>query len=234
MPRGTGPEIHTWCYPGKPVLPADLEKYSSWLDTIELKRAQDLVQPMDRDHFISSHLFLRKVLSLYMGTLPADIVFSRQPSGKPFISSPSGHDLFFSMSRSGSAAAVGVSGSLEVGVDLERIDELMPWKDMASSHFPPGEAEMIAGAPDPLKTFYRYWTLREAALKYLGTGLSISSDKVRLTCAGDGRETFSTITFASVGFSDILTGVSILKDDLMLSLVFKRDRGVNAPEIFFM
>jgi len=137
------------------------------------------------------------------------------------------------MSRSKGAVAVAVSNSIDMGIDLERIHEGMPWKDMASSHFPPGEAEMIADNSDPLKTFYRHWTLREAALKYLGTGLSIPPEKVKVSIPQEGGETFSTITFSSVGFSDILTGVSILEDDLMLSLVFKADREGQLPELDF-
>ena len=233
IPRVKGQEIHIWYYTGKSILRAEIEKYSYWLDESENKRVQTRVRPLDRDEFISSHLFLRKVLSLYTGISPGDIVFPHHPSGKPFMLLPTEKHFFFSMSRSAGAIAVGVSRSIEMGIDLERIDEDMPWKEMASSHFPPGEAEIFKSHSDPLETFYRYWTLREAALKYLGTGLSVSPEKVKVSIPQEGGETFSIITFSSVGFSDILTGVSVTENDFVLSLVFKAERGAQYPELEF-
>ena len=58
-----------------------------------------------------------------------------------------------------------------VGIDAEKRVPI-EWRDIAGS-FSPTEREMLDNADDPLRCFYRIWTIREAFAKEEGTGLSL-------------------------------------------------------------
>jgi 4'-phosphopantetheinyl transferase len=71
-------------------------------------------------------------------------------------------------------AALAVSESIQVGVDLEKIGDF-DHLDISEHYFTPREHAAISGAGTQQATvFYRTWTLKEAILKAIGDGLSTS------------------------------------------------------------
>ena len=86
--------------------------------------------------------------------------------GKPaFVNIP----LCFSLSHSGNYAACAVS-DLPVGIDIEHA---VICKDaVAKRFFSQHEQEIIISAKDKDKAFAKLWTVKESALKFLGSGLS--------------------------------------------------------------
>jgi 4'-phosphopantetheinyl transferase len=58
-----------------------------------------------------------------------------------------------------------------IGVDVEQMLPI-PLSDF-ESHFTREEFLHMQEAPNPLLTFYTYWTQKEAVLKAMGTGLSV-------------------------------------------------------------
>ncbi|HKO39194.1 MAG TPA: hypothetical protein VJU14_12580 [Solirubrobacterales bacterium] len=89
---------------------------------------------------------LRRVLAVYLREQPQEIELTRGKHGKPRLAADSAR-LEFNLSHSGDLALVAVSGTLEVGIDVERM------------------------RPRREEAFYWRWACREARLKCLGIGL---------------------------------------------------------------
>lgn len=101
---------------------------------------------------------------------------------KPRLISPQG--VFFNLSHSGEWTVIALSDS-EVGVDIQQIKRV----DMrlAKRFFSEKECAQLADAGDgATELFYRLWTVKEAYLKALGTGLNrpLNSFSVRVTVGG--------------------------------------------------
>ena len=94
-------------------------------------------------------------------------VFEYNEHGKPSIV---GHpDIFFNLSHCKEAAVCVVSDQ-PVGVDVESIRE---YKD-GLVHYSMNEEEIqqIESSEHPDRVFIRLWTMKEASLKLIGTGIS--------------------------------------------------------------
>lgn len=101
---------------------------------------------------------------------------------KPRLLSPKG--VFFNLSHSGEWTVIAISDN-EVGVDIQQVKPL----DMrlAKRFFAQDEWRQIEEAGDgATELFYRFWTVKEAYLKALGTGLNrpLNSFSVRLNSGG--------------------------------------------------
>lgn len=101
---------------------------------------------------------------------------------KPRLTSPKG--VYFNLSHSHGWTVLALSDR-EVGVDIERIKPV----DMrlAKRFFADGEWAQIEAAGDGAEAlFYRFWTVKEAYLKALGTGLNrpLNSFTVHFTAGG--------------------------------------------------
>ena len=80
--------------------------------------------------------------------------------------------------------AVGVGQ--QIGIDLECVRPLPDLDRLVSQCLSPAEVRALDAAEllDPLDSFYRYWTCKEACLKGLGIGLDRRLDSVRICAAG--------------------------------------------------
>lgn len=97
-----------------------------------------------------------------------------QSSGKPFVNS----GLYFNMSHNGRFLACGV-GEVELGLDVEEMKEI-DW-EIFRSYFSSTEWDLIQKAERPLAQFYQYWTVKEAILKLIGTGLPDDLDAFHIS-----------------------------------------------------
>ena len=94
-------------------------------------------------------------------------VFEYGEHGKPSIV---GHpDIFFNLSHCKEAAACVVSDR-PVGIDVESIREYK--ESLARYTMSDTEQEQILSAEHPDVAFIRLWTMKEATLKLIGTGIS--------------------------------------------------------------
>ncbi|HXE63874.1 MAG TPA: hypothetical protein VN519_10065 [Bryobacteraceae bacterium] len=116
----------------------------------------------DRVRWIRAHSALRLILAKSVGAAPLELRFSLGPHGKPALMGAGG--LEFSLSHSGSWAAVAVARNVPVGVDIERIRENV---DMAALLRRLGEISV----PETSQELYRAWTRREATSKAAGGAL---------------------------------------------------------------
>ena len=62
----------------------------------------------------------------------------------------------------------------DVGVDIERINQTANWKLIADAFFPQEEAVWLDSLPPDARAtnFFRLWTVKEAIVKALGSGLT--------------------------------------------------------------
>ena len=145
--------------------------------------SQDELERFDRtdskpkhERKIAGRAQLRKILSLYTSTDPSEISFEYGQNQKPLL--PKHSDLSFNLSHSGNMGLVAVTYSRRVGIDLEHLEAERPFSKIAERFLTKSENDFINGYPeeDRSRAFYRIWTLNEAYLKALGTGLSVSSN----------------------------------------------------------
>ena len=121
-------------------------------------------------------------LALKACGIEGEVVVENGLWDKPRLVSPQG--VHFNLSHSGGWTVVALSDN-EVGVDIQQVKPL----DMrlAKRFFTENEWRQIEGAGDgAAELFYRLWTVKEAYLKALGTGLNrpLNSFTVRLTAGG--------------------------------------------------
>lgn len=84
----------------------------------------------------------------------------------------------FSISHSGGIVLCAISADAQVGADIEKIEKLdtIDFRDM----FTGTEWDIIQSSPDPMVTFYEYWTKKEAVIKANGKGWHIDPTTVQL------------------------------------------------------
>lgn len=138
---------------------------------------------MAKKRLLSSS-FLQYGLSHTLGILPEKLSYQYGKFGKPSLSEASrkyireqkgdsAGDMEFNLSHSGKYAVLAISDAA-VGIDVER--EKKNRLAVAKRCFCEKEYESIVGAEsyqEQNKRFLEYWTMKEAYVKYVGTGLII-------------------------------------------------------------
>ena len=155
---------------------ADLAVDLGLLGERERARLERLRIDAKREQFAAGQNALRRVLARYIDRPPADIQFSYGDHGKPYLAElAAGQTLGFNLSHSHELALIGVAPGAELGVDVEHARAERPFERLARRFFVPEEGEVVLSRPPAewREAFYRTWTLKEAYLKAIGTGLSL-------------------------------------------------------------
>jgi 4'-phosphopantetheinyl transferase len=162
--------IHVWAI----QLAGDADAYLPQLSAAELAKAERYRFIDHRRRYAIAHGALRVILAGYVGGDAKALEFRYGPRGKPYLD---GGKVHFNLSHSSHLALLAVAGA-ELGVDLERLRHLESRRDIARRHFSASEfLGLEAVAPDEqLAAFYRVWTRKEAYIKAVGAGLSLSLD----------------------------------------------------------
>ncbi len=124
---------------------------------------------------VLAYLLLKQGLRELYG-ITDNPIFEYNEHGKPAII---GHpEIFFNLSHCKEAVVCAISNR-PIGIDVESIRE---YKECLV-HYTMNEAEIkeIEAASNPAAAFIRLWTMKEAALKLIGTGIS-DNLKTVLTC----------------------------------------------------
>ena len=125
---------------------------------------------------LARRFYLRVLLGAYLGLPGKEVALIRKGRGKPVLDeSRHGADLHFSLAKSGGRLLIGISGSAEVGVDLE-LEHRKP-RDatvLAARFFTSAEAGAISEADASLRdaAFMRTWACKEAVAKASGHGIA--------------------------------------------------------------
>lgn len=128
-------------------------------------------------------------------TLPA---VGRHPKGKPHF--PQRPDLHFNLSHSGPYALCALS-SEEVGVDIECLRPRRP--GLAGRALSPEELDWYRTRGERWEDFYTLWTLKEARVKCVGTGLTWPPSTIAVPLLEPGQwGTLDGLTFTAYGHKD--------------------------------
>lgn len=148
------------------------DRLASCLSSEETARAASFANARLRNCWVMARAGMRSILGSRLGVPPETISFSLGTHGKPYLVNTD-HPCFFNLSHSEGMAVLAV-GEVPVGVDIEHIGPLH--EGVAEAFFSADESRALAAMPreDRVHAFYRCWTAKEALLKALGVGLSLS------------------------------------------------------------
>ncbi len=117
---------------------------------------------------------------------------------KPYLASH--NNLFFSLSHSGVYSACAFYDK-EIGIDIQKVKDVTDAviKKVATNK----EYALLSNLDEKViaEEFTRLWTVKESYLKFLGTGLSVSPQKIEVTFS-DGITLFCDGTLADVVFEE--------------------------------
>ena len=138
----------------------------------ERTRAARFHVPTDRARFVAARGSLRARLAQYLGVDPRQVPLTYTPEGKPILAGTQA--LHFNLSHSDALALLAVSPRRAVGVDVERLRTDFEPEPLAKRFFAPSECEALDRVPpgERHRAFLRLWTLKEAYLKAVGSGLN--------------------------------------------------------------
>jgi 4'-phosphopantetheinyl transferase len=139
---------------------------TQFLTPAELALCDRCRLPHVRQHKIVARARLRQILSGYLDRSPREIEISTGLQGKPQVAG-----LEFNLSHSGDLVVYAVSDR-SVGIDIERIRS-MDLSGIIQRFFAPNEfaAWQKLAPSEQSAAFFRTWTVKEAYLKAIGTGL---------------------------------------------------------------
>ncbi|MCW8929907.1 MAG: 4'-phosphopantetheinyl transferase superfamily protein [Gammaproteobacteria bacterium] len=149
----------------------------------EKNRAERFKFDIHRNRFIASHGFVRTVLAKYLNCETSDIDFLKGEQGKPYLSISNSGNLQFNLSHTQDVAILAVTKDVAVGVDIEHNDRKTDWKGICKRFFtePEQEALFSLNTEQQANAFFDLWTRKEAYMKVLGTGLSLSPTEFTLS-----------------------------------------------------
>jgi len=157
------------------------------LSAAEVQRSSRFRNEADRDHFIQRRAFRRYCAALAIDSQEplASFEFSETGKGRPFLVGFPALSFSFSSCRQGFLGAW--SSSHHIGVDIEDIGRQVDFASLACQYFSATEASLVTGMQgrEQNSTFYRYWTLKEAALKCIGEGLPFGLDAFEFELSPD-------------------------------------------------
>jgi 4'-phosphopantetheinyl transferase len=141
----------------------------------ELERASRFYFEKDRQLFIAAHALLRFSLSAAAGGDPW-LSFRVEEHGKPELDPPWGDPpLRFNLSHTNGLAACALSRGHAVGVDVAEVNRRIDFEAITKNFFATEEQQLVARSvsSERPEVFYRLWTLKEAIIKGIGSGLTL-------------------------------------------------------------
>jgi 4'-phosphopantetheinyl transferase len=176
-------DVHVWCV-RLDDLSTLMSSVARYLSADEQTRAGRFVFRPDRDRYIASRGVLRAILGRYLSQDPSHLLFSYNSYGKPQIdSSREASAIRFNVSHSQALALYAVARTREVGIDIECITRDVPYEDIVEQFFSSAEKDIFRRLPkdDQREWFFACWTIKEAYVKAVGTGLVEPLDRIEVT-----------------------------------------------------
>jgi 4'-phosphopantetheinyl transferase len=158
------------------------------LDDGERAQADRFRFDVHRRRFTIGRAYQRLILGAYLLREPTTIRYTYSPNGKPYIAEqPLLSSVSFNFSNSSDLALLAIVRKQEIGIDIERIDEIADLERLASHFFSRREADKLLTLPHELQlaAFFRCWTRKEAYLKAVGHGLSMPLDSFDVSLTPD-------------------------------------------------
>ncbi len=173
-----------WCsVEGTTILHVDLapspereERAVALLDDAERVRWNRSLSGEARHAFALCRAALRVSLAEHAGCGVDELSFGHLDHGKPFaIAGGRRSSIGFNVSHSGGHGLIAIGGHGDLGVDVEERSPHRDFAELTGRVYGPLERQRLARVSGTarLHLFYRLWTMKEALLKAIGTGLSL-------------------------------------------------------------
>jgi 4'-phosphopantetheinyl transferase len=147
---------------------------SALLSPDEQARGQRYIVPKARRQFVETRGLLRLLLGAYLQKDPRSLDFHYSENGKPCLAKTSGGALLqFNVSHSQDRVLYAVSADHAVGIDLEGVNPLISYQDIAHRICTPQEWTIFNQLPPDQQSqaFFKIWTRKEALVKLGGDRL---------------------------------------------------------------
>ncbi len=145
----------------------------------EKTKANSFLKDKDRENYIFSHIYLRQILSHYFPLLKEEEwEFTLNAYGRPELSLKHKIRFYFNLSHSTKRAYIICSSFPLCGIDVEELTEIEYNPELLEMVLSKEEERKFMKVSNKKKLFFAYWTLKEAHLKALGRGLSLSPKEV--------------------------------------------------------
>jgi 4'-phosphopantetheinyl transferase len=156
------------------TLLAAVPHHAKWLAAGEVERAERYRQLGDSARYRATRVLVRGVLSGILKRLPEELDFVEGAHGRPGLRPELG-PLQFNASRSRSWVGLVVTAGTACGLDVEDVSREADFLAIARAFAPEERALLEEASPEERRRrFFQLWTLKEATLKALGTGLTLS------------------------------------------------------------
>jgi 4'-phosphopantetheinyl transferase len=165
--------VHLWSVATPPEIDPT-PALSALLSPEEHTRWQRYITPAARRQFLESRGLLRLLLGAYLQRDPGRLEFIYSEQGKPALTEASGGALLqFNVSHSQGRVLYAVSAEHSVGIDLEGVNPLIGYRDIAHHICTPQERAVFDRLPpeEQSTAFFKIWTRKEALVK-------LSSDRL--------------------------------------------------------
>ena len=186
------PDLDVW-WVNIPSIDVDqwLQRYSDRLGEQDLERLQQKRLAKGQAQFIFTRLVVRHLLSCYHPqVLSSQWRFLRGENGRPFVD-PRQSPLSFNLTHSDDKLLVVLSQHADPGIDVESWQRQVEVQSIADRYFYPSEAQhlarLVADVAAQREWFFRLWTLKEAAVKATGAGLSKALHKFEFGSEAEGQ-----------------------------------------------
>ncbi len=155
----------------------------SLLDDIEKERCRRFLSDRARREFVLCRAALRAILAERLGCAAAELSFGYLEHGKPYARiAGRSVDTAFNVSHSGRHGLIAVAGGDCVGVDVEERAAQRDLAGIGSFVYGPQEQRLLRTTEggEKVRQFYRLWSMKEALIKALGTGFSLSPSEFEI------------------------------------------------------
>ena len=174
-------DVYIWfCRPEAVRDEEKLTGYKAVLSIQEKQRYHRFRSDSDRHSYLVSHALLRHSLSKHrqskqVGVAAGDWRFSSNAHGKPELIQGAGYPaLRFNLTHTAGLCACVVTLNKACGIDAENVNRSNNLAAVAQRMFAAEELKALRES-SYAHQFYNFWTLREAYVKALGSGLAGSS-----------------------------------------------------------
>ena len=154
----------------------DLKKF---LKEEELEKLDAYKSEVAKINFAVSRSLLNKAFEMILDIPIENVVVLRDRYNKPYIKNKSG--VKFNISHTDGFVVIGFSKK-EFGIDIEKVNDGFAFEDILENCFTSREIKNIGSNTS---MFYRYWTAKEAYLKYEGYGLMRNPKEIEVIYMDD-------------------------------------------------
>jgi 4'-phosphopantetheinyl transferase len=167
--------IDVWHATSSPDQPGRVETCcQAWLEPQEVERANQFRRPSNRNQHVIGRGMARKLLGSD-SVSPASIRFAAARHGKPYVTHPASAKQPFNIAHTEGLVLCGIGSHWQgqIGVDVERLGRRTD-PELAERFFSQPEIDYLKALRSEQArrhAFLRVWTLKEAFIKAIGTGL---------------------------------------------------------------